>query len=161
MTATATAALLSPRSGGDELVDSVHLVMKSMFRSASPALQAEKISMAQFWALHMISSIDAAPLSTVARGLGVSLPTLCAKVDELEAAGLVARQRSRTDRRVVEVSLTPKGRRAEARVWSSFGQQMNSAVDGLPRADVTTAIRVFQSIHRRLESGALAIGGRA
>jgi DNA-binding MarR family transcriptional regulator len=158
---TATAALLSSKSSGDELVDSVHLVMKSMFRRASPALQAEKISMAQFWALHMISSIDAAPLSTVARGLGVSLPTLCAKVDELEDGGLVARQRSKTDRRVVEVSLTPKGRRAEARIWTSFGEEMNAAVAGLPRADVATTIRVFQSIHRKLEGGVPALGGRA
>lgn len=158
---TATAALVSPKSSGDELVDSVHLVMKSMFRLASPALQAEKISMAEFWALHMISSIDAAPLSTVARGLGVSLPTLCAKVDLLEESGLVARQRSKTDRRVVEVSLTPKGRRAEARVWTSFGEQMNVAVGDLPRADIATAIRVFQSIHRKLDGSAGALGGRA
>jgi DNA-binding MarR family transcriptional regulator len=157
----AAAALLSPKSSGDELVDSVHLVMKSMFRRASPALQAEKISMAQFWALHMISSIDAAPLTTVARGLGVSLPTLCAKVDELEADGLVARQRSKTDRRIVEVSLTPKGRRAEARVWTSFGEEMNAAVAGLPRSDVATTIRVFQSIHRKLEGGAATLGSRS
>jgi DNA-binding MarR family transcriptional regulator len=158
---TAAAALLSEKSSGDELVDSVHLVMQSMFRHTSPALQAERISMAQFWALHMISSAEVAPLTTVARRLGVSLPTLCAKVDELETAGLVARERSKTDRRVVEVSLTPKGRSAEARVWTWIGEQMNAAVRDLPRADVATSIRVFRSIHRKLEGVAVATGGRA
>jgi DNA-binding MarR family transcriptional regulator len=158
---TATAALLPPRSTGDELVDSVHLVMQSMVRRASPALEAERISMAQFWALHMLSSLEVRPLTAVARRLGVSLPTLCAKVDELEAAGLVARQRSTTDRRVVEVSLTAKGRRAEARVWSWIGKQMNAAVRDLSRDDIAAAIRVFQTVHTKLEANAAPFGGRA
>lgn len=158
---TATAALVAPKSSGDELVDSVHLVMQSMFRRTSPALQAEKISMPQFWALHMISSVEVAPLTTVARRLGVSLPTLCAKVDELEANGLVARHRSNSDRRIVQVSLTPKGRRAEARVWTWIGQQMNAAVRDVSRADLATAIRVFHTIHEKLDEGAPALGGAA
>jgi DNA-binding MarR family transcriptional regulator len=134
--------------------------MKLMVRRASPALQAEKISMAQFWALHMISSIDVAPLGSVARRLGVSLPTFCAKVDELEEAGLVARQRSKTDRRVVELSLTPKGRRAEARVWTWIGEQMTAAVRELSREDVMTTIRVFETIHAKFEANVITPGGR-
>jgi DNA-binding MarR family transcriptional regulator len=158
---TATAALLAPKSSGDELVDSVHRVMQSMFRRTSPALSAEGISMAQFWALHMISSFDTAPLSTIARGLGVSSPTLCAKIDELEAAGFVARHRSQKDRRVVEVSLTSKGRRAETRVWSWIGEMMGRAASDLPRQDLETTVRVFHAIHRKLEAGTFPPGSRA
>ncbi len=157
----ATAAVLPPRSSGDELVESVHRVMQAMFRHTSPALTAEGISMAQFWTLHAISSAEVAPLNRIARGLGVSAPTLCAKVDELEAAGLVVRHRSQKDHRVVEVSLTPKGRRAEARAWSWIGQLMGEAASGLPRDDLETTVRVFRSIHRRLEALPTDLGGRA
>jgi MarR family transcriptional regulator, organic hydroperoxide resistance regulator len=158
---TATTTLMPPKTSGDELVDSVHDVMKSMFRRSSPALDAEGISMPQFWAIHMISAVEAAPLSAIARGLGVSAPTVCAKIDELEAAGFVARRRSQKDRRVVEVSLTAKGRRAEARVFSWIGQLMGEAASDLPRHDLETTIRVFRSIHRKLETGAIEPGSRA
>jgi DNA-binding MarR family transcriptional regulator len=146
-----------PTPMGDELVDSVHGIVRSVFRSAHPLLEEEGISMGQFWALHMISSLGAAPLSTIARGLGVSSPTVCAKVDELEADGLVARRRSDRDRRVVELSLTAKGRRTEARVWTMIGAMMGRAARDLPPEDLATATRVFREIHERLES---ASGGR-
>jgi DNA-binding MarR family transcriptional regulator len=157
----ATTALIAPKSAGDELVDSVHHAMKSVFRTAHPALTTEGISMGQFWALHMISSLDVASLSTIARGLGVSSPTICAQVDELEAAGFVARQRSERDRRIVELSLTTKGRRAEARVWARIGQTIGQAVRGVPSEDLETTIRVFRTIYEKLDGPSGRTGGRA
>jgi DNA-binding MarR family transcriptional regulator len=157
----ASAALVPRAAAGDELVDSVHGILKSVLRRAHPALAEEGISMGQFWALHMISSLGPAPLGTIARGLGVSAPTVCAKIDELEGAGLVARQRSERDRRVVELSLTAKGRRTEARVWGWIGRMMGEAAVDLPREDLATAIRVFHEIGARLDAASARNGGRA
>src|SRR5208282_4033086 len=128
----------------DELVVSVHEVMRSLLHRTHPVLEAEGISMGQFWALHLVSSLRAASVSTVARHLSVSAPTVCASVDSLEAAGLVTRHRSERDHRAVELSLTGKGRKVEARVWSRIGRLMGEAAEGLSPEDVTTAVRVFQ-----------------
>lgn len=106
--------------------------------------------MGQFWALHLVSSLGSASLSSVARHLSVSAPTVCAKVDELEAAGLLARARSQRDHRAVELTLTPKGRKVESRVWSRIGRLMTEAAVDLPPGDVTTAVRVFRELSRRL-----------
>jgi DNA-binding MarR family transcriptional regulator len=156
----ASAALVPRAAAGDELVDSVHGVLMSVFRRSHPVLEGEGISMGQFWALHMISSLGSAPMGTIARGLGVSSPTVCAKIDELEAAGLVARHRSERDRRVVELSLTTKGRRTEARVWSWIGRMMGEAAVDLPHEDLATAIRVFHAIQVRLDQRPARTGGR-
>jgi MarR family transcriptional regulator, organic hydroperoxide resistance regulator len=158
---TATASLLPPNADADELVESVHRTMKSVFRHLSPALGDEGISMGQFWTLHTISSLDVAPLGAIARGLGVSSPTLCATVDELEAAGFVARHRSDKDRRVVELSLTPKGRRTESRIWVRVGGLMGVAARDLPPEDLKTAIRVFRTIYRQLDAGPATVEVRA
>jgi DNA-binding MarR family transcriptional regulator len=149
----ATAALAPPKAVMDELVDSVHRTMKSIFYRMTPVLDAEGISMGQFWTLHAVSSFDAAPLGAIARGLGVSSPTLCATVDELESTGFVARKRSEKDRRVVEVSLTAKGRRAEARIWAQVGGLMARASRDVPPKDLETTIRVFRTIHGYVEAG--------
>jgi DNA-binding MarR family transcriptional regulator len=140
----------APPGGVGELVDLVHEVMRSSLHRLHPTLGKEGITMGQFWALHAVSSMEAASLSTVARNLGVAPPTACANLDQLEAAGLVLRQRSERDRRAVFLSLTPRGRKVEARVWSRIGRLMTDAAQELPASDVATTVRVFREIQRRL-----------
>jgi MarR family transcriptional regulator for hemolysin len=135
-----------------ELIDLVHEVLKGSLRRLHPTLAKEGITMGQFWAIHTVSSLEAASLSTVARYLGVSSPTACANIDQLEAAGLVRRQRSERDRRAVELSLTPRGRKVEVRVWSEIARVMSEAGRDLDPGEVAAAVRVFREVARRLES---------
>ncbi len=143
----------------DQLVESVHDVMRSVLHRAHPALEAEGISMGQFWGLHMVSSLRAASLSTVARHLAVSAPTACSNVDSLEVLGLVSRRRSARDRRTVELSLTPKGRRVESRIWAHLGRLVSEASEGLSVRDLETALRVFRELYRRLDPMPAGAGG--
>jgi MarR family transcriptional regulator, organic hydroperoxide resistance regulator len=160
----ATPALASRGSAthdADRLVESVHDVMKTVLHRLAPAVDAEGISMGQFWSLHYISALGAASLSTVARHLAISAPTACASVDSLEAQGLISRQRSRVDRRAVELSLTAKGRKVESRIWVHIGRLMSEAADDLPPEDLATALRVFRELNRRLNRTAPRSGGAA
>jgi DNA-binding MarR family transcriptional regulator len=144
---------LSPvRSDGEQLVTSVHEVMRLVLHRLHPVLEDEGISMGQFWSLHLVSALPDASVTDIARHLSVSCPTVSASVDQLEESGLIARRRSTHDRRSVELSLTPKGRRVEARVWAALGGTMAEAAGDLPRADVAVAVRVFQGLSRRLET---------
>ncbi|MGC2288669.1 MAG: MarR family winged helix-turn-helix transcriptional regulator [Thermoplasmata archaeon] len=152
MVATALLAPHEPvRSAPEQLVNVVHAMMKSVVHRLQPSLESEGISTGQFWALHVVSSLQSASLSTVARHLSVSTPTVCANVDQLEAAGLVSRHRSERDHRAVVLALTPKGRKVEARVWARIGRLLNEAAAGLPAADISTTVRVFEELQRRLD----------
>ena len=149
--------VVAPRSSGPpevvRLVDLVHEVLGASLRQVQPTLVREGITMGQFWALHTVSSLEAASLGTVARYLGVSPPSVCANIDQLEEAGLVRRHRSERDRREVELSLTPRGRKVESRVWAQIARQMTDAARDLPTEDLAAAVRVFEEVGRRLESG--------
>lgn len=138
--------------GPDALVHSVHEMMRAVTHHIQPTLADEGISTGQFWALHLVSSLQSASVSAVARHLAVSAPTVCTSVDLLEAQGLVSRRRSDEDRRSVELTLTPKGRRVEARIWARIGQLMHQAAQGLPVEDIATSVRVFEELYRRLEA---------
>ncbi len=154
----ATAALAhreASRPDAEQLVASVHEVMRAILHRIHPTLEAEGISMGQFWALHLVSSLRTASVSTVARHLSVSAPTVCANVDQLEAAGLVTRHRSERDRRAVDLSLTPKGRKVESRVWARIGRVMADAAEELPPEEVATAVRVFRELGLRLDAWAV------
>lgn len=139
----------------DALIDLVHEVIRATLREVHPTLAKEGITMGQFWAIHTVSSLQAASLGTVARYLGLSPPTVCANIDQLEASGLVRRHRSERDRRAVEISLTPRGRKVEARVWSEIARSMTRAARGLPDADIAASVRVFREVTRRLESNGI------
>jgi MarR family transcriptional regulator, multiple antibiotic resistance protein MarR len=148
------ATLRSPTSAAappEDLVSSVHEVMGSVLRQMAPTLEEEGITMGQFWALHLVSSLGQTSLSAVARHLSVAPPTVCGKVDELVRAGFVARHRSEKDRRSVELTLTPAGRRVETRVWRAIGRVMASVTQDLPAEDLATATRVFRDIRSRLD----------
>ena len=160
--ATATLARHAPPSAeAERLVDSVHETMRAVLHRAQPALEAEGISMGQFWALHIVSSLRSASLSAVARHLAVSAPTVCASVDSLEAAGLVTRRRSERDHRGVDLSLTSRGRKVESRVWGRIGGLISDAAADLPREDVATAVRVFRELNRRLDPTGAPSGAAA
>ncbi|MGP8078222.1 MAG: MarR family winged helix-turn-helix transcriptional regulator [Thermoplasmata archaeon] len=160
---SATPVLERPRPPGavGELVDLVHEVMRSSLHQLHPTLGEERITLGQFWSLHVVSSLEAASVGTVARYLGVSAPTACTNLDQLEAAGLVLRHRSQADRRSVHLSLTPRGRRVEARVWARIGRLMSEAAGGLSPSDLATTVRVFRELHRRLDAAPAPATGRA
>lgn len=84
--------------------------------------------------MHVIEAIDIHEpknMTSVARALSVTTGTLTISVNGLVKKGFVERTRSEEDRRVVLVSLTPKGRKAFAQ-HSRFHQQMiDAVVDGL------------------------------
>jgi DNA-binding MarR family transcriptional regulator len=150
----AASAVLERRSSEStvlELVDLVHEVLHSTLVQLHPTLGEEGITMGQFWALHTVSSLEAASVSTVARYLGVSPPTVCVSIDQLEASGLVRRERSEKDRRSVELSLTARGRKVEARVWGQIARRMSDGAREVPSADLKAAVRVFRELARGLD----------
>lgn len=146
----AALSTLPERGNSQQLIDGVHEIMRSVLRSLQPALESEGISIGQFWALHLVSSLPSASPSAVARYLAVSPPTVCANVDQLEAAGFLVRHRSRTDRRAVDLSLTPKGQRVEARIWKRIERLITDASRDLAPEDLGATIRVFRELNRRL-----------
>jgi DNA-binding MarR family transcriptional regulator len=153
MISTAPKVVARPESTEvPQLIDLVHQVLQGSLRQLHPTLAKEGITMGQFWAIHTVSSLEAASLSTVARYLGVSSPTACANIDQLEAAGLVRRQRSERDRRAVELSLTPRGRKVETRVWHEIARVAYEAGRDLDAREVAAAVRVFREVARRIES---------
>ncbi|HTW40661.1 MAG TPA: MarR family winged helix-turn-helix transcriptional regulator [Thermoplasmata archaeon] len=135
-----------------EIVESVHVVMKTVLHHAAPSLEAAGCSMGQFWTLHLVSSLDNPSVSSVSRHLAISAPSVSANLDLLEKAGLVVRQRSAKDRRAVIVALTPKGRKVETRLWGEIARIMAQASAEVPAEDLATAARVFRSILQQLES---------
>lgn len=93
----------------DFLVDAYGRISKIEERAMTTGL-GSAISITEIHIIEKIGLTEPARMSEIAHLLGVTLATLTVACDKLEAKGLVRRARSRTDRRVVHVTLTPRGR---------------------------------------------------
>ncbi len=71
-------------------------------------------------------------------------------VDDLEAEGLVRRERSERDRRVVEITLTPEGRRHLQTGKRIMVELLNSLVAPFSRQELETLIALMQRLMARL-----------
>jgi DNA-binding MarR family transcriptional regulator len=80
----------------------------------------------------------------------VSPPAVTKTVTALEAAGLVRRERSNEDRRVVRVAATPAGRRLLERGRAARVRMIAALLDGVPAGDLATLRGAAQIIAARL-----------
>jgi DNA-binding MarR family transcriptional regulator len=81
-----------------------------------------------------------------AEAAGVAGPTATRMLDGLERAGLVVRQHSRTDRRVVEVRLTAEGERLVADKRRALRTVRREAFDSLTEEERTCAPALLSKI---------------
>ncbi|HEV2780776.1 MAG TPA: MarR family transcriptional regulator [Actinophytocola sp.] len=90
------------------------------------------------------------PISRLAEAERVSPPAITKLVDALEAAGLVRRNRSTADRRIVLVEATPAGRRILQRGRAARVNLIATLLAGATRTELATLERAAKIIESRL-----------
>ncbi len=83
---------------------------RQMKRALDNRLNPIGVTAAQHTILSILAKDDGLPLSEVGKRVFLDKPAITGLADRLEHDELVERRRSKTDRRVVELYLTPKGR---------------------------------------------------
>ena len=90
------------------LVDIWSPINKIEERSLTAGI-GENISLTEIHIIEKIGAQQPSRMSSIAKAVGVTLATLTVACDKLESKGLIVRTRDATDKRVVNVSLTPRG----------------------------------------------------
>lgn len=112
------------------LVDVFGRVEKIEERAMAAGL-GNAISITEIHIIEKIGDMEPVRMSEVARSIGVTLATLTVACDKLAAKGLVRRTRSQSDRRVVNVTLTAKGRAAYEYHKAFHDRMVSSVMDTL------------------------------
>lgn len=99
--------------------------------------------------MHIIEAIgngEPKTMSTVAKTLEVTLGTLTIAINSLVKKGYVKRERGEKDKRVVFISLTPKGKKAFMH-HQKFHQDMTQALLGeLKEEEVEVLIKALKNL---------------
>ena len=101
--------------------------------------------------MHIIEAVglgDDSTMSVVAKKLGITAGSLTTSVNRLVNKKYIIRERSETDRRVVYIRLTEKGRRAY-RHHEDFHMQMTDAViQNLDETEIPVLLKTLESLSK-------------
>lgn len=90
------------------------------------------------------------PLSVIAEMTVSDLSTMSRQVRALEKAGLIARQRSTSDGRALNLVLTPKGKKMTAQIIPIAKSHESAATQGITEKDLNTVRRCVSQIYQNL-----------
>lgn len=86
------------------------------------------------------------PVATLATELNIDPGALTRLLDRLEAKGLVRRERSSEDRRVVIVTMTEQGQQATAEVPAVLSDIFNQLLSGFTREEWRSLVSMLQRL---------------
>jgi DNA-binding MarR family transcriptional regulator len=91
------------------------------------------------------------PMAEIASRTVQVVPGITGLVDRLEAAGLVRRERSTDDRRVIFVGITPRGLAALAKLDGPLPALEKKLLGGLTHSELQKLVDLLESIRDHLE----------
>lgn len=99
--------------------------------------------------MHIIEAVGLSgenTMSAVAKKLGITAGSLTTSVNSLVNKKYVERQRSEEDRRVVFLSLTPKGRKAYEHHWEYHRRMTEAVIERLDEEEIPILMKTLTGL---------------
>jgi DNA-binding MarR family transcriptional regulator len=110
-------------------------VLSSVLAQADERLASLDLTHAQWLPLFKLSVKECHTVAALARELDLDPGAMTRSLDRLEAKGLVRRERSTEDRRVVNLVLTDEGRKVARKVPPVMAEVLNNHLRGFTEAE--------------------------
>lgn len=119
-----------------DIIDNIRRVFQAVNEYSKKAEKKTGLTGPQLWAMKILADTAPIKVSQLAKRMYLHPATVVGILDRLEGKGLVARTRSRGDRRVVEVDLTNQGREILDRAPEVAQGLLVSGLGSLPERDL-------------------------
>jgi MarR family transcriptional regulator, transcriptional regulator for hemolysin len=114
--------------------------------------QPGELTHAQIRSIAALGQEEEMTVGQLARSAELQPATVTVLLDHLEEAGIVQRHRSTEDRRVCNVSLTPKGWDVLERKLAAWQGLWEERLDGVSENDLQVAVRVIRKVTELYDS---------
>lgn len=125
-----------------------------MSQLAERRFALERVSFTQWMVLANLGRFDRLTATELSAHTCHDMGALTRIVDDLEEEGLVRRERTERDRRVVEIALTPEGRKYLQAGKHIVVELLNSLAAPFSREELETLIVLLQRMMDRLQEAA-------
>ncbi|MDE2120140.1 MAG: MarR family transcriptional regulator [Betaproteobacteria bacterium] len=121
---------------------------QSLQRNLDGAMHELDLTGMQWGPLWLIGTFGADNVAACAREAGMDAGAMTRMLDRLEAKGLIERERSTQDRRVVHLRLTPRGEEVVARIPHRLAGVLNRQLRGFSLEEFQTLLELLQRFVR-------------
>lgn len=139
----------------DFMSEALPELIASVMRGDNTILSKGQISVPQFWALHYIAREKDLTVNGLAERLHRSKSSTSALLQRLENSELIKRSRSRTDQRVVLITLTAKGKRLTEKLEKSRKQGISQTYSSLTATERTQHQKMVKKVLNSARNTAL------
>lgn len=134
--------------------DTFHNILVKLFRDImdieEKAITTEEFRDISNNDMHIIEAIgmeEPRNMSTVAKGLSITVGTLTIAINSLVKKGYVNRERSERDRRVVYISLTEKGQAAFKHHKEFHKNMIDATIKGLSEEETKVLVKALTNLN--------------
>ncbi len=127
------------------------MLTSSLVRRVDVHMQPLELTGMQWEPVLMLWLKRADTVAGLARDSQMGVASMTRMLDRLEEKELLRRERSETDRRVVNLHLTPKGRKAASKIWPIVVEGMHVHLDGFRKDELA---QLNDLLSRMLTNGA-------
>jgi DNA-binding MarR family transcriptional regulator len=122
-----------------------------MTQVAERRFESLDISFTQWLVLIHVAQQEKISPTQLSAHLGHDMGALTRVVDQLERRGLARRERSRRDRRAVQIAITPAGRRQARSAKRVLLELLNRLIEPFSDSEVDTLISLLQRLRTHLQ----------
>jgi DNA-binding MarR family transcriptional regulator len=122
-----------------------------MSQLAERHFASEQVSFTQWMVIATLGRYERLTATALSEETCYDSGALTRMVDDLEEEGLVRRERTERDRRVVEIALTPQGRKYLQTGKRLVVELLNSLAEPFSRQELETLIALLQRLMTRLQ----------
>jgi DNA-binding MarR family transcriptional regulator len=122
-----------------------------MSQLAERHFASEQVSFTQWMVIANLGRYERLTATALSEETCYDMGALTRIVDDLEEEGLVRRERTERDRRVVEIALTPQGRKYLQTGKRLAVELLNSLAEPFSRQELETLIALLQRMMARLQ----------
>ena len=135
---------------GDDFQTAFWSAKHALAHASAAAFARHGVYEGQQFVLRTLWREDGLPPGEVARRLGLATPTITRAATRMEAAGLLRREPHPTDRRLVRLTLTDRGRDLEKIIDEETNRLTERALAGFGTADRAALVAALTQIRRNL-----------
>ncbi len=104
----------------------------------------------QLTVIKLLEELGDLSLSSLSERIRAQNSTVTGIIDRMEREGLVKRERSTTDRRVVYIRLSEKGQNLAREIQVEPMEIFRSALTSLPPGDIADLLRILSKLQKRV-----------
>lgn len=119
-------------------------VLSSILQQADAQLADQGLTYVQWLPLYKLLLCQDSTSAALAKDLGIDPASVTRALDRIEAKGLLRRERSTTDRRVVQLVLTEEGRRVAVEVPKVLSLVLNKHLAGFSHAECALLLSLLR-----------------